>query len=454
MRIKQTWLGVLVLGSALSAGCGEDNKPGVVNPGNGGGNGAGSTDGEGGVPMDAGAETGGDAATFPDDKTGPVVVFTQPATAGGKAPIVGGTVTVVAKITDDPAGVKEDSVFGTIEKSEGGTLKIEPTATKDLYTFTFNASDFDDRTDLTLTVQAKDNQGNGTAEPLLMQLDTVPAYVSLEPPPVRFSSEVKAVLTCSGPIHSLGAAPKDGDVILNETRYRAFVYERALSFPGATEVYFSGVNDKRVQLLVQDDATKPLLTDGPDKDKFCDAVPAETDESVKLINLAPVKSAGTPPVGEGTEGEAPELTSECPGGVTLIKPNTPAIKPLCTGSELKYVPSHELSGGAPIVYGVGVTTTGLGCTGTSWDSKAKPGWNCVVVAAYDNAGNLGFSKPIRVCRRVAGQPDKDCKDGAPRSDENPDGIPLTPPKTLTCTDGCELPTEVLEWGDTGILQKN
>jgi len=442
VRIKQTLLGVLVLGSALSAACGGDKSPGVVTPGNGGtneGNGAGSTDEDGSTkpgPMDAGSETGGDAS-FPDDKTAPTLTFKQPSAAAGKVPIVGGTVQVIVSIKDEEAGVDARSLFATIKKSKSDIVRLEPTSSKTMgeFVFTFEAADFEERADLNMTVEVKDRAGNETVAPLLMQLDTKSPWVSLTPPALRFYSIVKGAVECSGPFDPVGASVEDGQVVEQEARFRAFVWDRAIARPGQEEFYHAGVNEGIVQLLVQDNAKSPLLTDSDDKDKICDAV---DDSGAEAVRLDPVKSTGTAPFGAGTEGQDP-ADGTC---VTYTKAPTTPIKDLCDEtSDMSYVPTHDMPGGAAVVFAVAPTASSAGCTGTTWDSQTNAGWNCVVVRAWDKAspdgrGNLGFSKPIRVCRKLK---ETDCDGAQP-------GTILTPPASLTCTDGCTLPEEVVKWG--------
>ncbi len=435
MRIEQTWLKVLVLGSALSAACGADGGAPAANPGSGGnnqGNGAGPS-GEGGVTDPGSAGEGG---AFPDDKTGPTIVFKQPSTAGGKISIVGGTVQVIATIKDEGSGVATTTVSASIKKSATEVIRLEPTVKMDDFAFTFTASDYEDRADLNLTVQAKDQAGNETSAPLLMQLDTKAPWVSLDPPDLRFYSLVKNDNVCSGNFDPLGAAVQDSQVVEKEARFRAFVWDRAIAIAGQEEFYYAGVNEGKVELLVQDDPKLPLLTDGPDKDKICDTV---NEEGAALVRLNPVKSAGTPPSGTGTDGIPPAFADVC---ASLTKPPTAVIKKLCNDtSDLQYVPTHDVPGGASVVFAVAPTASLDGCTGTTWDSLTKPGWNCVVVRAWDKAapngmGNLGFSKPIRVCRKLTVS---DCKGD--------------PPATLTCTDGCTLPKTVTAWGHEPFVTK-
>jgi hypothetical protein len=95
------------------------------------------------------------------------------------------------------------------------------------------------------------------------------------------------------------------------------------------------------------------------------------------------------------------------------------------------VPSQTIDK-LPVVYGTKVSSGGLGCTGTSVDIQAQGGWVCLVAAAADNVGNVSFSAPIRVCRELTG------------SDCPPDGVGkvVTPPASIKCTDGCELPESI------------
>ncbi len=450
MGSKRSWLGALVLSTTLSAACGGDKEAGAAPVG---GNGATGGRTAGTNTREDPDSDGDSGAMFPNDKAGPVVTFRQPTTMAGKAPIVGGMVVVEVSLMDEPAGVDASKLYATIEETKGTTVRLEPVAAKDTFTFTFDAAQFEAQRDVTVQVHAEDTVGNVTLAPLLMELDTKAPWVSLEPPRLRLAGMVKTDVACSGDFDpldggdGLGGAPKDGEVIEQNARFRAFIWERAINIKGSTEAFYAGVNEATAQLLVQDVAgerSDPLLTDGPDKDEFCDAV---DDTAAKAVSLRPVKTAGIVPPGEGTEGNDPPYSADCTA-LSAAK-GVDTSKFVCDASDLKYVPTHDgIAGGAAVVFAINVTGSGVGCTGISWDSGTASGWTCVVARAWDRAapdgqGNLGFSKPIRVCRKVA---KADCE-GANA------GEILKPPRSMTCTDGCTMPPEVEAWGHPPILWK-
>ena len=94
--------------------------------------------------------------------------------------------------------------------------------------------------------------------------------------------------------------------------------------------------------------------------------------------------------------------------------------------------SHLDSNNDPAVFGSGDL-----CNGNQWilpnAVAASDGWICLVAKATDNAGNVGFSRPLRVCL------DADLSDAF--AGEPPCKNPLTSPPP-SCTDGCDPPAQI------------
>jgi hypothetical protein len=84
---------------------------------------------------------------------------------------------------------------------------------------------------------------------------------------------------------------------------------------------------------------------------------------------------------------------------------------------------------APIIYAASPTENSLECTGVSWEFGTKvsqDGWVCFATRAVDNVGNVGISRPLRLC---LDDPDRA---GTPACAE-PGSIPPS------CTDSCTPP---------------
>jgi len=84
----------------------------------------------------------------------------------------------------------------------------------------------------------------------------------------------------------------------------------------------------------------------------------------------------------------------------------------------------------PVVFASG-NNEDVECTGTDWEHATQApgeGWICLAVRAEDLAGNIGVSRPLRLCY------DDSSTGSVPDCFLDPVANP--PP---TCTDGCTLP---------------
>jgi hypothetical protein len=79
-----------------------------------------------------------------------------------------------------------------------------------------------------------------------------------------------------------------------------------------------------------------------------------------------------------------------------------------------------------MIYSVGNNAPGDSCTGTDWEigQFVEEGWFCVAARAEDRAGNVGISRPLRLCF------------------DNGDGDPPDCSSPPECTDGCRAPERV------------
>jgi len=361
------------------------------------------------------------------DGDGPSVVFTAPSAANG-APIVGGTVFVQMTINDELAGVAvgSDKVYAQIPATPAAKTYAVTAGPNNSYSFTFEAGEFSDTSTIVPQVHAFDKAGNHSVATFILHLDTVAPFVSLAPDPVRACTTSN--MTCSKSFSVLGDSPRDGQVIAKEERFRALVWEQGIVIDGARQIWVAGVRDESVTFYAQADPLVPLLRN-TDNDPECDEInnqasltPAQAP-FVTALNRVDVSGSMVPT-------DSPELSADppAPGGWLPYTGVQPMLR--CPTSEMYQVVAHTMPGNPPVVY---ASEPSRACTGVSFSINLRGGWTCIAVAARDLAGaqgNLGLSKPIRVCREVSGN---DC----------PKTKFAEPPSTLSCTDGCKLPAGTL-----------
>jgi hypothetical protein len=365
----------------------------------------------------------------------PKVVITTPSVEN---PIVGGTVEMIMSVTDDLAGLAagQDKLYAQILNDNTRTYPLIAKG-NGVYGFTFEALQYSSTSNIEAQINVIDKAGNATVKSFPMRLDTVPPWISLVPENVRVVSS--APVMCSGSFDPLGLSPTDGEVILQDARFRAMVWERGIKIPGNKAIPVAGVQSDSVKLYAQRNASIPLLINqSGDKTGLCDAINAEQvlqADAPYVKAFAPVVTGGNLKASSPTTGGANDLSSDppLPSGF-ICNPTAGETAPLdkCTNSELSYVISESRleDGVAPTaIYAATPTANGLNCTGASFDIKGEGGWTCVAVEVRDRAGNHGISKPIRVCRKIKSS---DCEEKAA-------GEILQPPASLTCTDGCTIP---------------
>jgi hypothetical protein len=358
------------------------------------------------------------------DGTGPEITVTNPTATK----IVGNIVPVTFKVTDASAGVDVDSISVSVD-NQTFVHGVPPTWTRDGDTFIFN---FDSRSvpnspvQVNFKVSATDKVGNTTTSASIpTYLDNVPPRVDLDPANVRTQSSTNLCSTSFDPLgeNALNDRQKDGTGL---EFLRAFVWDDTNREPNSPALpHISGTKLNAVRLFFSNPSdTKPLLVNSKTAGTgTCDSISDSGDpsESLDLIALTPKGS----PWYSGNSSTAPVAQS-------CAYPNQ--LKPdlLCGGdSDLWQVVGHyegDLAEPAVFAYS---PTNGSECTGQAWGFKSlidsDDGWVCFAARATDNAGNIGISRPLRVCI------DTDATDGQapPCADAG-----STPP---SCTDGCTPP---------------
>lgn len=364
------------------------------------------------------------------DGAGPQITVVSPL---DKA-VVGGTVHLTFSVSDAIAGMDPSTVVVSLNQVDHPYDPASERWSLDGNTFSF---DFDSRqvkdveVQITVNIRARDLVGNISAPSSeLLYLDNYPPLVDLDPWNVR----TKAVLDgrCSVSFDPVGSKAKnDLDSAERAGIFRAVVWDTTNTLSEIPVTHAAGVNPGSVKLYLEGDNSKPLLID-QDNDGICDDV-AKVD-SGSAIALSSVPFFAAPWYKTGEESVAPSLASL---GCPPITVDNPEPDHLCTNkiSDMYQVIEDDFTR-LPVIYGVGVSS-GDECTGVSWEftgKLSKDGWVCFASRAVDNVGNVGISRPLRLCvdnPSVAGEPA--CKTTS-----------LAPP---TCTDGCQVPPR---WGNRTV----
>jgi len=362
------------------------------------------------------------------DGAGPVIKVEKP----GDGQIVGDDQDLTINVTD-ASGVRASSIVADIGnglaviKDWSGTL---PTLTAKMST---GGPVFRYLTQVPINITASDTVGNQTTVALTVKLDNLPPIISLDPPKIQEWRLSNGALYCSNAFDPVGArAPSDLDDVVNWGYFRALVEDqtnRPLGNPNA-KVYISGTKADEVMIFAQPRLDVPLLID-TGNDGTCDEINELKNDNEKFatsLKLSPVN-----PTGSAYFQKLPAMpdVADCrdPGGAV-----TPPIT-VCNSSEMMRVIPGRIDSKPPAVYAIRPSNSGSAgeCTGEYWEllTIANEGWLCIAARAKDAVGNIGVSRPLRVCwddPRTSYHPrDVDPKTGKPLCDM--DNVP-------SCTDGC------------------
>jgi hypothetical protein len=361
---------------------------------------------------------------FVIDGEGPVIAIQSPS----NEQVVGGRVQLKFSVSDQLSGVNPDSVVIELNGrenhyGEGGTWSREGNN----YVFLFDSTqaEEDSKIQATITIRASDEVGNSSdGESLIVYLDNVPPLVDLDPSHVRELREVNGKPFCSlafDPVGDLSA--NDEALVYDVQRIRALVADRTNEAPGQNILYYSSQDKDSVYVYLQPDVEEPLLID-TDGDGTCDEL-IETRNDLPFQHLSPLYPGGSAwygPAGSDVESERFPKPPICEyEGVT------PAPDALCANeSDMWRVVSWPVTATIPMIYSVGNNAAGDSCTGTDWEigQFVEEGWFCVAARAEDHAGNVGISRPLRLCFDNGIGDAPDCS---------------SPPE---CTDGCRAPDRV------------
>jgi hypothetical protein len=372
--------------------------------------------------------------SFTLDGRPPAITITAPPDGH----VVGGFVKLRFNITDDVAGVDSSTITLKIGSR---VFNYEPGwGIGPDYVFEFDSAspDFGAAVQLPIMITAADRAGNndGLGASTVLYLDSVAPVVSLDPPVVREYREEEPNDKCSHVFDPVGEAQNDLSVTYTMARLRALVWERTNSVAGQRIFHHAGTDEASVYIYLQPDPEVPLLVDSND-DGACDALDTEVlDESRSFIKLAPIAPVGKSNFQSSLAGDTvdtdPALGTLCEFGTDSAAPDT-----LCSKtSDMSRVIGQKVwteSGSvmATAIFGVG-PIGGAACTGADWELGALvpedyEGWICLAARAKDNAGNVGVSRPLRLCLDRLDSAHPDTPSCAVSQDDAP-----------TCTDGCTV----------------
>lgn len=364
------------------------------------------------------------------DGAGPTISIQSPL---DKA-VVGGNVQLKFTITDPISGTDPNTVKVSLNSVDH---PYDPSSDQwslvnGVYTYEFDSRLVKDaKVQITVNIGASDKVGNAaTAVSELLYLDNFPPDVDLDPLNIRSKSLSSG--RCSVSFDPVGEeAESDLGMANVASIFRAVVWDNTNSVKEIKELHFSNTNLGSVRLFLEGDAAKPLLID-KSEDGVCDEV-AQVD-STNSIMLSGIDRQHSPWYSSEGAAVAPAAAAlGCP--VELNVGTQP--KNLCTGEKSDMWQVIEDSyNKTPVIFGASVTA-GLECTGVAWEFTGKleeDGWVCLAARAVDNVGNVGISRPLRVCV------DDPAIDGTPPCANSS----TTPP---TCTDGCTPPAR---WGNVAV----
>jgi hypothetical protein len=359
---------------------------------------------------DTGDKLGVGLLDFVLDRGGPTFADSRPASGE----LVTGTITFSATVTD-PAGVDDSTV--TVEIRDSGQAATVPLfrVTGDTFQGTYPANML--WTDMVwplLLWRAKDKLGNESLVAYEIGIDNVGPLITLDSPNVYLSRKVSGVIECSRPIDPLSNVQRDEYLNLSRLQdgarlpqlmfTRARVEDYGNWANGAAMIPVSGVDESTVKLYVRPLDPIPLVKSS---NGICKTINTDLHEvsaytgdvmEVVVTNLAPIKVGG-----EGdfrSYSGSPPPPCEAAGDPNVSDPPDALCQHLSVDSQANYVLGQTYDWGQTAIFGVAPVVDGddLWCEGIQFDARQLPdGWMCVAVAARDKLGNLGVSKPLRVC---------------------------------------------------------
>ncbi len=371
------------------------------------------------------------------DADGPTITVKNPVRVNGQDPVISGKVDVVLEVKDALAGVNATSVEIRVEKLGGGKDTYPASAQNaagDMFLASFETGSYPGLPSLNVTLVARDNVGIETTSNLSLDIDTVAPWLSFDTPTVREVFEKTTHNDCTGPFDPLGDAVTEGTVSGLAFVPRVLIWDRPLRLPNDQIVTrYAMIDNSTTRLYIQHNASVPLLVDSDnDANNECDAINNNSEDTTRApvpLVLASVKPAGQGPLA-GTDTTSDPSAADPPYNCNISITGM-APPPLAADTSLTRIIKHTATGGDPVVYADSPTTSGLRVAGKAYVST-RTGWACLVAVAKDNAGNFGFTPPMRVCI-----------DGATGACASAGPMP-------SCTDGCNIPARFQAGASDGM----
>ncbi|HVW26337.1 MAG TPA: hypothetical protein VHC69_13300 [Polyangiaceae bacterium] len=372
------------------------------------------------------------------DSQAPTIMNLKP----GNGAIIPGKQIVEFDVADSGSGVKRDSVVLTVNHDVHAFDTTSGSWTESMghYTYVLYGTNVTDASvQLNVNVTAVDNAGNKNTNgaSAIYYLDTTPPNVDLDPLPIRERKLSNGTEICSLPFDPVGVnsindydTKQDPDTqkITGFIQVRAICYDQGNEVPGGQPVvYYSGMDQSTPKLYVQGNAAAGMLVDS-NMDGNCDDV----DTSLPFEILYPVAPAGGSdfePGGAISYADPKDSTKTdffCHDGGDSGPP--PKLCNAATYEDSTRIIQHAQAGAGnpePVVYQLEDDDCRVSQLDLLSVNGVSNGWLCLAVRAKDNTGNIGVSRPIRVCLDDPRQPEPSCANSSE-----------TPP---SCTRGCAPP---------------
>jgi hypothetical protein len=344
-----------------------------------------------------------------DDGRGPLIEVESPE----EDQILAGLMVLRFTVTDVDM-VDGDSVEAYIQGPDGALLpftNLEPSGI-DEWTATFDTRVLAGRVFPVVHILASDRAGNDSRLGFQITLDNMPPIAELDPPRVRERTIEEGRLICSLSFDPVGGdAPDDGESVAQFIELRARIEDQSNEGRSTSNVIvpLAGIDDTRVELLVLDDTTQPLVVD-TDGDGKCDAVNPELtitefptqDDEVALVNFGGFEAQGAMPFPQiavpGDEFVGRNEAEECNYSIN----GSPPPELLCIAADDAWRITVADGTGAPALYSIVPPEDRIedACMGDFFDSRGanvEDGWACAVVRSSDTLGNTAVSRVLRFC---------------------------------------------------------
>jgi hypothetical protein len=349
--------------------------------------------------------------------------------------VVGGKVRLSFKAIDPIAGVDPDTLIVSLNKVEHVFDEDDEQWSRNgtTYTFEFDSRNVEDSVvQISVNILAKDTVGNvSPAASALLYLDNYPPMIDMDPFNIRTTSDLRKPASerkCSISFDPVGTdAINDLDQVELGALFRAVIIDQTNTHPEFPVAHYSGVAAGSVRVYLEPDPENVALLIDRDEDGVCDEVAqVDSDTSQELV---PIKEHGAVKTGKD---DATAPASAALGCVTSEAQSTPPNHLCSNDSAMWHAIDYSDNGDVPAIYARGVSS-GVECTGIPWElgnEAVKDGWVCVATRAVDVVGNVGISRPLRVCldSKEAGTP--------PCANSSVDAP--------SCTAGCTVPER---WGN-------